>query len=1357
MHPKVILYNPELMYRLIFFVFCFVIARGLNAQKYGADINIYTIEDGLLERHVKGIFEDDQGLLWLIFETGIQKFDGTSFKTLYRNTEDEILSDVVNIFQDKDGWLWLNNYVKNTIVFINPYTDEILSLEERFGNAYPIEDYKYYGYAQWDFNFNSKEKLVFLVKKPHRLVYYDYNNGFKVYPFKAKEDLNIRLEFIDEYDNIWVTEIVSSIKNGQIWHVLYPDGSTLFTFNQFDKINLYDLSEEKKEMVEKGIERINKTQEPSKIYAGKKWELDDEGWKIFEAENQEKPILTLDRNEYNKSVFFHPNHEDRENRLWITSNWGLASIRISQNKFTKIFSFEKDTEKPIGNEARGMLIDSGYLYVNFEFSGTVRFDLENYSNWELLSDRSVDFKGRPILKTSKGSIMTGHTPNTLKEYDAGFNLRNTYTLNPNDPGNHGFEVWSLYEDKNKTIWLGLEGGVAYKAENDVSVNYIFNDFNWDKGYTLRYITSMIPATNDLIWLCGGSVLHLFDINKKQYVAIYGNQQKGDFYLPANTFHYVHIDKDSIHWIGSKSGLLRWDIEKEEKRLFTTYDGLSNNEIYSVLEDDYGYLWLATNYGLIRFNKTTFEAENFLEADGISNNEFNRGSYYKSKDGAMYFGGLNGVTVFHPKDFVDGLSFYNRALIITKFQTFNNREKRLIDKTQFLKKNLKIDFRPSDRFFKLDFALINYDEAKRNRYAYKIDGLFDDWIFQKENTIQLGNFDYGEYLFRIKGQDHYGNWSKDELEIPLTIHKPYYLQSWFFLLCGLLLLCSFYLFQRVRHYTLIQNEEKLKNEIKKATSKIGKQAKDLRELNEVKTRFFTNINHELRTPLTLMLVPLDILLDKVSDQSLVKMIKVVKRNAQRQLLLVNQMLDLSKLEIGKTQLLAKKADIISLFKGVFYSYESHATTKNITLKYASEVSFLLLYFDKEKVEKILYNILSNAYKFTPNDGTIEAVIEKSENDVAIRITDSGIGIDPSKLPHIFDRFYQIKSEKSEYQGSGIGLSLVKELIELHNGSIYVKSAPGKGTEVSLLFPLGKEHLMPEQITTDEYSYREKSTSSLFLEELQGEDSSLELTKIGAESKMSILIIEDNEDVRSLIAQLFLSDYNIILATDGEKGIQKAKEHMPDLIISDVMMPKKDGFEVCHVLKNDIHTSHIPILLLTAKATHNEKMKGLRTGADDYLIKPFDSREIQIRVQNLMEGRIALRKKYSVSIALKPSEITNNSIDQKFLEDALFIVEDNLDNEQFSIDVLASQLAMSRPNLNRKLRALANQSSNQFIQSIRLHRAKDLLVKKAGNVAEIAFKTGFSSTSYFVKCYKDQFGETPGRILFDISNSDLSGKI
>lgn len=504
---------------------------------------------------------------------------------------------------------------------------------------------------------------------------------------------------------------------------------------------------------------------------------------------------------------------------------------------------------------------------------------------------------------------------------------------------------------------------------------------------------------------------------------------------------------------------------------------------------------------------------------------------------------------------------------------------------------------------------------------------------------------------------------------------------------------------------------------------------LEEKDQLKSRFYANLSHEFRTPLTLILGPIQSLLEKVEDSEDRQMLEIMQRNANRQLRLVNSLLTLAKLEANQIPLNLQTIEVVQFLKGVLFSYESLAEQKGIQLNFKSQVDSLVLKVDTEKVEVILFNLLSNAFRHTKTGGKIGLNLAIKGKQVQISVSDDGTGIEPEYLPKLFDRFFYATNEKTTTNNSGIGLALSLELAKIHDGTIEVESTLGIGSVFKVCLPLEKSTLSPIQVIPPKAS---------IAAEVMPVVTELSTVKSGAR----VLIVEDHGDVRQFIRRVLDPIYEVREAVNGKEGLEAALEFDPELIISDVMMPEMDGFEFCKRLKTDLTTSHIPVILLTAKAAHAEKMEGLETGADDYLVKPFNTQELLVRIQNLIQLRQNLRQRFASSIFLKPAEIKTNSLDQTFLNSVMEALENNMTNEDFKVEALAKAVQVSKATLNRKLRALLDQSANDFIKSVRLQRAASLLAQRAGTVSEIAFQTGFRSTAYFVKSFKDYFGVTPG---------------
>jgi len=691
----------------------------------------------------------------------------------------------------------------------------------------------------------------------------------------------------------------------------------------------------------------------------------------------------------------------------------------------------------------------------------------------------------------------------------------------------------------------------------------------------------------------------------------------------------------------------------------------------------------------------------------------------------------------------------------------------------------IDYK--DRNLRFEFAAPFFEDEAATEYQYLLQGYDEDWsIWTKETMKEYTNLDSGSHTFRVRAKNVYGNTSKEAI-LKFKIMLPWYRTWWAFLSYALVLFMLTYLIVKWRHSIQLKREkQKLEEIVKERTKEIKEknlqleeQSKKLKEMDKVKSRFFANISHEFRTPLTLIKGPLEQMLSQPrtaeSEREQKKKLKLMLRNSQRLLNLINQLLDLSKIDSGKMKLVCSQQNIIPFLKGILASFEILADQNELDLQFHTQEENITLYFDPEKLEKVLCNLLSNAIKFTPPGGRITVTITKNAavddhfpaGSVDISVADTGIGITDSQKIHIFDHFYQVDvslSHERKHKGSGIGLALTKELASLHHGEIHVRSSKGKesGTEFILRLPLGKEHLKPDEIIEDSgaESFFDKvkpdEIPALYMAETEKEEENAGAEEESikekdmeseAQKKNIILVVEDSADVRTYIRSALEPLYTVVEAADGLEGIKKAEEIIPDLIISDIMMPEADGYELCRVLKKDVKTSHIPIILLTAKASEENIIEGLETGADDYITKPFNTKILCARIKNLIDLRNQLQMNLDREMTLQPAEISVSTIDKAFIKDLQTVINNNLSDPDFTVEDLGNKLYMSRATIYRKIHALSGKSPTEFIKSYRLKRAAQLLKSKFGSITEVAFEVGFASRTYFTKCFKEKFHQLP----------------
>ena len=652
--------------------------------------------------------------------------------------------------------------------------------------------------------------------------------------------------------------------------------------------------------------------------------------------------------------------------------------------------------------------------------------------------------------------------------------------------------------------------------------------------------------------------------------------------------------------------------------------------------------------------------------------------------------------------------------------------------------------------RFQYAATSYDFAEQNKFQYMLEGFDENWSeWSSESQKDYTNLPEGNYTFKVRAINTFGITGNEDF-INLTILPPWYRSWWAYLIYSVLTIGFVQLIILWRSAQLKSEKERLEkivaqrtDELAQKTILLEEQTEKLKELDKIKSNFFANVSHEFRTPLTLIRGPLDAIKSGLMDGLTLKHLNVMRSNTDRLLRLVNQLLDLSRLESGTLKMVAANRDIVSFIRGVTLSFETLAIEKNIDLSVQSDVEHLGLYFDRDKMEKILYNLLSNAFKYTGQGGSIKVIIREGENEVSVWVKDTGTGIEAGQLPHVFDRFYQADSSNTRLQeGSGIGLALSKELVELHKGRIEVSSTADEGSEFVFYLPKGKDHFKPEQIVTDIAGDENALKSAeIRIESNGGSFESVGEPTVEGIDQLVVLIVEDNKDVRDFITEQLDPFFNIAVAINGKEGYAKAKEIMPDLVVSDVMMPEMDGFEMTKLLKTDVITSHVPVILLTAKAESEDKIGGLELGADDYLTKPFDGKELIARINNLIKVRSTLWERISRELAMKPAPVSEPSMEEKFISEVVAKIETHMDDPAFSVEKLSEEMAMSRIHLHRKLKATTGQSASHFIRQVRLRRARQLLEQNSATVTEIAYQVGFNNMSYFAKCFKEEFGLLP----------------
>ena len=932
-------------------------------------------------------------------------------------------------------------------------------------------------------------------------------------------------------------------------------------------------------------------------------------------------------------------------------------------------------------------------------------------------------------------------------------------------------TFSILQDKSGTVWIGRynHGLARWRSGKDgrLKKDIFVKPPDGTGGISNNIIRKIFEDSRGNIWIGTGDGLNLIPADQTLLedpeILVFRNIKGNPNTISHNYILDIREGKTGILWIGTFGGGLNKMILGENMRTaqFTRYterNGLPNNSVKCIQRDDQGYLWLASNRGLSRFDPEEETFQNFTQSDGLQASEFLEVASLKRSSGQLLFGGVNGFNLFDPVEISE-----NAELPVVRFTNLlvNNQEVRtgqnlagttILTESITVTDALTLKYHQND--FSVEFAALHYAAPEKNRYAYKLEGYHDDWIYVGANKryATFTNLPHGRYSLLVKASNGDGIWNDQPSALAINIQPPFWQRWYAYVAYGLLLLGSIWLLGR---YTVISIREKHKLTLEHL------EREKTEELNQMKLRFFTNISHELRTPLTLIIAPLEYILKKqksISGEKLQLQHHYMYKNAKYLLRLVNQLLDFRKLDQGNLHLKVGNGDIVNFIEETTEPFRFLANKKNIEFQIASADRHVYTFFDPDVVEKVIYNLLSNAFKFTPAGGKIQVTIAEREslrkdrvaNFVEIRVKDNGPGISRKKLDKVFQRFYKESTKKENKDGAGIGLAYTKSLVELHHGHIEVSSKQGQGACFIVGLPQNRRAYLKSE--TDQVFLDEFKAGSDPLEYLVSESGSRLQEPSGAitleepeENLPLLLFVDDNSDIRRFIREGFQNDFRIIEAADGKKGYEIATASIPDIVVSDIVMPNMDGTTLCKELKNNPLTSHIPVVLLTAKSAAEDELQGFEKGADAYITKPFKLEILRAQLKNIYLFREKLRQNFKKEIILQPEDITVTSADEEFLKKAMASVEKNLSEAEFNVEELVKEMHISRSKLYLKLKALTGLSTSEFIRNIRLKRAIQLLEKSDYTIKEIMYMTGFNTASYFSKCFKKQFGVVPSEYL------------
>jgi len=1339
----------RLMVVVIMMTLSILLPPSLRADKTNVlSFDYFSQADGLPNNQIQCIFQDRKGWVWLGTSQGLSRFDGYRFVNFMPSPEDtsSLSGSLVRvIFEDSKGNLYigtenggLNKFNREKERFFHPYANNPEFKSKELSVNAIIEDANGNLFIGTDRNLLKIDPSGHLSRvNPVGPAIADFTGSF------------IRTLHFDDQGKLWigtsnglfsyspvsnsVEEIMLPLSLNQskeVFDILKDDDGLLWVGTYSSGLLIIDPLTGLVKHLDLGpyYERTETVRTISKGILGDYWIGTRGGLYIY---SKTKGVTGFfrhdDRDNHslaNNSVLdiFH----DKRGEAWIGTRGGLNLLAKSKQVFKNFSALPNDNHFLNCNIIYAFWMDDrrriwigtedGGINIYDTDKGTFEYMMAGPKGSNTLSQNCVkafleDGRGNLLIGTFWGGIdildlktgrITGHYRHSEDNHN---------TLSDN-------RVWTLARDSEGGIWVGTSNGVdrldpatgAFRHYTELVQN---KQVNWIS----------IDSDKD-IWIGTLDEVVIYDPNTEMTTRFTEHSRS---FLEDSEKHY---------WIATlDNGIALYSKTEGAKKYLNEHNGLANNQALCILEDDSKNLWISTSRGLSKYDIAKQQFRNFTSKDGLRNDQFTYGAAYKAKDGELLFGGISGFNMFNPKEIL--LEELDVPLIFTELRLFNRPVSISDKKDAVLKKSIsestKLALRYDQNVITLQFAALDFINSASILYSYKLEGFDKEWNEPGlSRTATYTNLNPDNYTLRVKEMLPGNPVAGKELSLQITILPPFWMTWWFKVL--IILVIAALLFALIR---FIINREMIKNELVSERTK----ARHLHELDMLKLRLFTNISHEIRTPLTLILGPLEKLMSrKVPDEEIPSHLAMVYRNTKQLDRLINQLLDFRKLETGNLKLEPTTADMVSLISNVVESFDEYAREKQITLKFNSLKKKIVAIFDPDKVETIVTNLLSNAIKYTSEGGTVSvhlSLVFSNEDEetlskfsdkqfIEISVKDSGKGISQNNIEKIFTRFFRVDS-KNESSGTGIGLSLVRDLVKLHNGNVYVISKPGKGSKFTVRLPFETEEGLAETQQEKEENQKQMSDTRMQSDDLTEKPDA-----------RIMLIVEDNPDVRYFIRSHFDNVYSIYEARNGREGWDTAIKVIPDVIISDILMPDVDGYEFCKRIKKDERTSHIPVLLLTALHSKEHEREGLSCGADDYVTKPFDISILQTKIENMLSVRAALKEKYTRELILTPSEIIVKSPDDRFLVKAMEVVERNIANPDFGIESFSAEVGVSRMQLYRKLSALTNMTVKEFVRSIRLKRATQLLIEKKMTITEIAFAIGFKDLSHFRKSFHREYG-------------------
>lgn len=1371
----------------IFFLFILLILSGISMPISASQISIQNLNEkyGLAKKRVNCMYQDSKGFVWLGMINGLYRYDQYNF-TFISSRKNKLNSlpeaDVRTIVEYKPGLLLVGTYDKGLLIYdsergqtlklAGDYTTDLTKLNIKtiyidksgtiwVGANVGVYKFKFLGVENEMFKVQEIPETAF-----KHLVSYEFVGFHETEPgiiwFATMNDIGF----------------YNTAKNEVKSRPLYYEAIYSFSFIDKNKILIGCFGTGAKTMDTetftvqtlkiKGVSEKSLVRSVFKDRNANIWmNISNEGLLLMESGLESNNIINISSNnkqysELNSNVIYQIN-EAKDGSIWICGEAGVNVITLKKNYFNSFVdnTFKDNAFVPAGIRA---IHDSkrGFLWAGTVGGGLKQFNLTENKFVDVSltpNGKAIGKNVQAILQDHQGNLWIGTEGEGLIKFypdkNSGYtkgqivNFKRYPTPFPAMPIFNDF-IMCILQDRNKNIWIGTWVGLSLIEASEVEKkdhskivikNFIKNP-NDSMSISHNTIMSLCEDKEGNIWVGTQGGLNKIIKTPKGYKFNHNFKSKDGQSLNEKRILAVFQSKNGDFWFSNQEGgISRFDSKKGVSEDFISDNVFFENTINSINDDSEGNLWMGSNNGLLKFDPVTGSFNIYTTEDGLPSNDFLFGSSYKIEN-TLYFGLNNGLTFFSPKQIKH--ESYKPSLIFTEFRLFN-KSVNVNEEGSPLKHPLNsgntLVLKHNQNFITIAFSALDFTLKKNIQYSCKLEGLETSWNFLNlEHKTTYTSIPPGKYLFRVKAvsPDDYKNVS--EITLRIIVRPPLWKTVWayaFYLIMLILILIH------VHKYFI--TKEKQKNAL--ALERLD--AKRTHEIDLMRLQFFTNISHELRTPLTLLSAPLDSLINEDIDKEKAESYyQIMVRNVQRLIRLVDQLLDLRKIEEGYMKMEWMQGDIIDFIKKTCATFQNYAQKRNMNFSFQSDASELRTYFDSDKLDKILFNLFSNAFKYTDDNGSISIHLNRkvastvpdassaADSYLEIKITDSGFGIPKEDMGKLFKPFQRVNTNKPIGSGAtGIGLSLTKDLIELHKGIIQVESEVGKGSTFTIYLPIYKSD--PSKLPAAETKVLKDETFSI--ENTEFLESKTE--KTSKDDKPLILIVEDSSDLRAYLKSELKSDYKVIEAENAEKGLEQAFRKIPDLIISDVMMPGTDGIELCNILKQDIRTEHIPIILLTARHSEEAKLSGLEMQADDYITKPFSIKMLKLRIRNLIEQRRKLKPLHTHEVKEDSPESTMSKADTKFMAKLNQLIDKNLNNPKFDAVAIAKELLTSKMQLYRKVSSLTNQTVFNYIRTYRLNKAAHMMINTDMQFSQIAEAVGYTEASNFTRDFTQQFNQTP----------------